>query len=352
LVKKKSYILHRKPKISIGYDFREGPYGGANQFLKGLRHFLISKSIYTESLWKADVVIVNCSPDSLLKLSWRLILLNLLSKKYIVVRIDGPISIIRNGDLWADKLFIQFCNHMADFVIYQSNWSKQKLINLEETLRCKPSKVILNSPDPKLFFPSEKFLLNDSKLRCVISSWSSNRKKGFDIYRALDEHLDHDDMDVFFIGNTPIAFRNIKSLGTMSSKELGAFLRTCHVYITASADDPCSNSLIEAIETGLVPLALNSGGHPEIIQNKGFIFDTFIDLQERLTFLRTNYNDFVASKEIINTKSAYEEYLEICNINENFPRNKKALRYLRYYYFTTLALYKIRLFNKLFKLLK
>ena len=39
-----------------------------------------------------------------------------------------------------------------------------------------------------------------------------------------------------------------------------------------SQDDPCSNSLIEALHCGLPAIVLNSGGHPEIIGNAGVKF--------------------------------------------------------------------------------
>jgi glycosyltransferase involved in cell wall biosynthesis len=50
-------------------------------------------------------------------------------------------------------------------------------------------------------------------------------------------------------------------------------LREHDVYITASKNDPCSNSLIEALSCGLPAVYLQSGGHPEIVKQAGAGFE-------------------------------------------------------------------------------
>ena len=59
----------------------------------------------------------------------------------------------------------------------------------------------------------------------------------------------------------------------MDKNKLSVFLRKHKLYITASKNDPCSNSLLEAIACGLTPLGLKSGGHPELINDKGFYLE-------------------------------------------------------------------------------
>ena len=46
-------------KVYIEYQFRNGPYGGANQFLKTLRDYFVRSGIYTERIEEADYVLIN-----------------------------------------------------------------------------------------------------------------------------------------------------------------------------------------------------------------------------------------------------------------------------------------------------
>ena len=46
-------------KVYIEYQFREGPYGGANQFLKCLRDYLVREGHYSETPEEADFILIN-----------------------------------------------------------------------------------------------------------------------------------------------------------------------------------------------------------------------------------------------------------------------------------------------------
>src|SRR3546814_5374323 len=76
-----------------------------------------------------------------------------------------------------------------------------------------------------------------------------------------------------FIGQSPIAFRNISHIPPLTTAELTAQYREYDIFITASRNDPCSNALIEALHFGLPAIAKRDGGHPEIIGKAGALFD-------------------------------------------------------------------------------
>ena len=46
-------------KIHILYLFKDGPWGGGNQFLKALRNEFIKMNFYEEIPEKADVILFN-----------------------------------------------------------------------------------------------------------------------------------------------------------------------------------------------------------------------------------------------------------------------------------------------------
>ena len=110
------------------------------------------------------------------------------------------------------------------------------------------------------------------KINIVASSWSSNPKKGFNYLYFLDENLNFDNFKITFIGNSPLKFKNIKMLPPLKSRKLSKILRQNEYFLTASVNDPCSNSLLEAINCGLKPVYLDSGGHKEIANNRGIKF--------------------------------------------------------------------------------
>ena len=49
-------------KISICYEFVEGPWGGINQFLKSLKKEFINQGFFEEDIEKADILLFNGHP--------------------------------------------------------------------------------------------------------------------------------------------------------------------------------------------------------------------------------------------------------------------------------------------------
>ena len=148
--------------------------------------------------------------------------------------------------------------------VFQSQWSKEK--NLAQGMRLSDiSQVILNAPNPEIFFSREPDR-HPVRTRIIASSWSDGPSKGFDTYKWMDENLDWSRFEMTFVGNTRYRFKNIAHREPLDSPQLADVLRDHEIYITASRNDPCSNSLIEAVHCGLKPIALEDGGHPEIVR--------------------------------------------------------------------------------------
>lgn len=268
-------IMKNKPKVHICFGFKNGPWGGGNQFLKNLRNYLKENKLYTNSYKKADVILFN-SHHRLIKI---LMLKLLYPKKTFVHRLDGPIYYIRNKDKYKDK-YIHFINRIiADVSIFQSRFSYMKNVKLGYKPRIKDA-IIYNVTDKKIFNTKGKES-SGKKIRLVASSWSNNMNKGFDVYDYLDKNLDFSKYDMTFIGNSPIKFKNIKMIGPLNSEDLAKELKEYDIYVTASKKDPCSNSLIEAIQCGLIPIALHDGGHPELLRYR----NTFKNKEEFIEVL-------------------------------------------------------------------
>ncbi|NPU94199.1 MAG: glycosyltransferase family 4 protein [Gammaproteobacteria bacterium] len=265
-------------KLHILFPIKNEPSGGGNQFLAALRAQLYRQDVYVDNPEKADVLLFNSFPfgsaASLYKQVSRL-KNNKGNKIAIIHRVDGPISVVRGNlrDSAVDRSIALFNEKIADATIYQSCWSRDVClaygIGSSNT-----ATVISNAPDPGHFYPIlDKVESCSPLIKIAISSWSSNWRKGFDVYRYIDRHLDFDRYEVTFVGNSPINFSNIRMVPPLPSAELGDLLRQQDMYLTASVDDPCSNAVMEALNCGLPVIARNSGGHPEIIGKGGVLFE-------------------------------------------------------------------------------
>ncbi|NOH54521.1 glycosyltransferase family 4 protein [Vibrio coralliilyticus] len=257
-------------KIYILFELKKGASGGGNQFLNALRAEFDNLGVYTDNVDEADVILFNSYQyiDSLLDVKTKY------PNKVYVHRVDGPICLYNRSDDKRDLITNSANDVIADATIFQSNWSKNRC--LEHGLRESDFNItICNAPDPSLFYQKINSDRDpNQKIRLISTSWSSNINKGFDVYKWLDKNLDFNIFEYIFVGNSPVKFDNIKMLEPMNSEQLANTLRMSDIYITASKKDPCSNSLIEAIHCGIYPIALDDGGHSELVNQQGKLFKT------------------------------------------------------------------------------
>ncbi len=304
-------------KIHILFDFKEGPWGGGNQFLKGLRNYFLQNGYYEEDPLKADIILFNSDKASIRNLTGKIANLRKHDNKVIVNRIDGPLS-IRNMDkswLAMDKAIIKFDTLFCDASIFQSQWvyDQMRLLGYRPE---HPFTIIPNSSDPKIFFSCgiSKDHETNAKIRLIATSWSNNINKGFDIYSYLDENLDFSRFELYFIGNSPIKFKKIIHIPPVDSKRLGEYLRSFDIYITASRNEPCSNALIEAMNCGLPAIAHNSGGNPEIIKGAGEYFEDIDDILGKIDLVARDLEFYRARIDIGDIDEVGQRYI-------NFMRN-------------------------------
>ena len=295
-------------KIHILFDFKDIS-GGGNQFLKALRSYLIEIGSYSENINSADIVIYNSHHLvlRLLKLKFKY------SNKIFVHRLDGPIKLYNKISDHRDDLIYLVNHHISDGTIFQSDWSKQQ--NIASGLIQKSFEaVILNAPSQNYFYPKKSTcLISSNKVKIISVSWSSNFKKGFSIYKWIDENIDFSKVDMKFIGNSPIAFQNIEVISALSHEKLSNELRAADIYLTASQKDPCSNSLIEAMHCGLPVIALNDGGHPEIVKKGGELFNYPEEIPKLIDKIASNYEIYqnnINLPDIENVGGRYVSFLE------------------------------------------
>ena len=314
----------RDMKINILYTLIDRPWGGANQFLKALRKEFESMGVYETDPLRADVVIVNSHHFKFGKKPF--VIPDILREKTIVHRIDGP-SILATGSFREiDRVIYYFNDKFAHGIVFQSSWSRQK--SLENGIRQKEYEAVIpNAVDNAVFFPKSSDVQPEpgNPIRIVATSWSTNPRKGFDIYRYLDNHLDFSRFSVTFIGNSPIQFTNIRHIPSLNSTLLAEKLREHDIYLTASRNDPCSNSLIEALHCGLPAVALRSGGHPELVGDSGVTFEGEHDVITAIEHVSSNLDAFCITDSLEDISEIADRYIDFCKtVHENKSGNNTS----------------------------
>jgi len=303
-------------KINIQYETRETPWGGANQFLKFLKKNLELDKFYCKDPFDSDYVIFNSHHD----LQKMQLIKNNNSNCKIIHRVDGPIYKIRNCSDKEDVSLLKLANTFADCMIFQSEWSKKYLLEI-----CKKHNIDLPSQQYTIVNSCDYSLFNNQKITTknnfLISTWSDNPRKGFDIYSEIDTLLSkekYSNIKITFIGRSPIAFKNIKMIKPLKTKDLASVMSSFDGYITASKNDPCSNALCEAAQFGLKIFALNDGGHPEVCkqyQCSHILFDKFSEKE---------FDKFINLKnKKHNYYNSYKSYLKIFK-NYEYTRTRRT----------------------------
>lgn len=305
-------------RIKIIFEFKEVS-GGGNQFLKALKKFFFDKGVYEDDTEKADVILFNSHHD----IKRVLLLKRRFPDKIFIHRVDGLISLSRSRDDGVDRLIFKTNKLLADGTIFQSDWSKMVLRNAGLSLS-ELATTITNAPDQRIFNNiSKKKFSRKRKFKIIANSWSDNWNKGFADYKWLDENLDFEKHEMTFVGNLPegLNFDNINHIKSLKSASLADELRRNDVFITASKNDTCSNSLIEALHCGLPAIGLNNGGNPEIIKRGGEVYSNISDIPAIVNLIENNYAKYQNSIDVDSMKEVGGAYLDF--IKEVFRHNKK-----------------------------
>jgi len=322
----------KKLKINIIYAFHLGAWGGANQFLSALRSELIKLDLYEDDPMKSDCFIFNSHHN------FRDVIKMKLKKpnSIFVHRLAGPIYLTRKEHR-LDKNIYKINRYVADGTIFQSEWSKKE--NFKYGFK-KTSfiKTITNAVDKKFFFTSEDKKIKNwevEKCKLINTSWSKNPNKGFKLYSLLDKSLDFSKYSMCLIGNSPIKFKNIQHIKPVESIVVAEFLRDSDIFITGAINEACSNSILEALASGLPCIAINNSSNPEIIKDGGELFNTNNDCLEKIAIVRKNYLKYFNNIKISDIEEITKRYLDfiesINRIKRGLLYNPKKLRLFDYF---------------------
>lgn len=297
--------------LSIFHEFAPPPTGGGHQFLRAFMKQVEARGLRVENN-RISGTTRACLLNSFNFSEKRLSLFRRDSVLY-VHRVDGPIDVYRGRNDGVDEKIQAVNQKFADKTIFQSQYSLEKHLDLGLEF-CNPE-VILNAADPQIFHSNDRAVFSrDRKIRLIASSWSDNMNKGASVYQWLDDHLDWGRYDMTFVGRSPLVYKNIRMMPAVDSTRMAELFRANDIYITASKNDPCSNSLIEALACGIPAVYLKSGGHPEIVGNAGLGFEGAEEVPLLLEKIQDQYELFqlqISNPSIHEVSESYLKVLEV-----------------------------------------
>lgn len=296
-------------QIYIHYNITDNPYGGANSFLKALTSEVSRYPeirILDKFNEKPDIFLYNSFSTGserikvdTIKNIFRFGYPNILQffveglkrrKVFLIHRVDGIAQLYGRMNKKEDDLQL-LINKYADHTIFQSRFCLESF----KTFGYSSEKysIINNGVNQKLFNLNDKVYWDRrSKLKVFSSSWSKNPKKGHEIIAKVSEF---DFLETYFVGNWPegVDMKRVKVLTPMHQEELAREYGKYDVFFHPAENDPCPNSVLEALSCGLPVLYKNSGGTPEIVGEK---YGTSIedkDLKSVFDLVARRYNHWV-----------------------------------------------------------
>lgn len=301
----------RSADISIFHGFVPPPYGGGNQFLRGLWNALESRG------WRMENNTISATTRACLYNSFNFDFDRLRRLRRagcrMVHRVDGPIAAYRGVDEGLDQKIWQINHDLADATVFQSDYSRRK--HEEMGLVFRAPTVIRNAADPAIFNATGRGpFLAGPRVRLIATSWSDNPNKGAEVYQWLDTHLDFSRYEFTFMGRSAVAFKNIRLVPPAGSEAVAAALREHDVFVIASRNEPCSNALVEALSCGLPAVFLDSGSHGELVGSAGLAFRAVEEIPTLLDRVVLDHAAFAARVSPPRLADVADQYLSVMGL--------------------------------------
>ena len=318
-------------KVSIGTNIKDGPWGGGNLFAINLSNFLRSKGIeviYDLEDDDIDIILITeprktSESSSFTHFDVENYLKYINFETIVIHRINECDE--RKNTNYVNKYLI-YANKIADETIFVSKWLRD--LYIKQGIRSKVNHVVYAGANNSIF-NKENFLYWDKneKIKLVTHHWGANWNKGFNSYNKIDQLLGtakwKNRLAFTYIGNVhkKANFENSKIIEPLSGDKLGNELKSHHIYITGSINEPSGNHHIEASQCGLPILYINSGGVSEYCKGYGVEYNDH-NLELKLEELISNYDHYVeVQKNYPNSSDKMAQ--EFLNIFENAIENKE-----------------------------
>ncbi len=263
-------------KICIPFKIQET--GGTSSFVKKFKSALEENHIEVilDPKKKCDLLFLVAHTDL------RVVQFHKRNGAKIIQRLDGVYYYRVKGifyPFWNLRMRL-IHNHFADYIIYQSKFSKF-LCNQFLGPSKKPWSIIFNGVDTLLFQPgtSSISLKEYDTQKILLTVGEFRRKDMFEPLLGAMQKLVNLRSDFKFVIVGPMTqrmqkrFRKtsfgfpIEHLGAISHESLPLYEKAADVFLFSDIS-ACPNAIIEALSSGLPAIIYNRGGAPELIHER------------------------------------------------------------------------------------
>ena len=154
-------------------------------------------------------------------------------------------------------------NRYADVTIFQSRFVFN---NVYPFIKPKNYRIIHNGSDPEQFYPSK-----EAGTYIGHATWGTDTKKRLDLlHEFIKQHPDEQFLLVGRHKESPFDFNmpNVRAIGKIRQNMMPKYFRMMKLLYFPSEKDPCPNTVVEAILSG-VPVCYNSvGGTSELVKGQ------------------------------------------------------------------------------------
>ena len=202
----------------------------------------------------------------------------------------------------------------SDFIIFPSKWARAWIGYSKDNYR-----IIYNCPLEIFYENRNESTEVNEKIKLVSHHWSTNPKKGFDVYEKLDKFIGNTDKFEFtYIGRKPdnLILHNSNYISPIDASQLSKLLPQNDVYITASIEEAGANHVLEAIASGLPVVYHKDGGSIiDYCEDYGEEYSTFEQMISSIEKVADNYS-FYKDKVLCyndHIDNVINKYVEVIN---------------------------------------
>jgi len=296
-------------KIYLNRSPRSGPWGGGIKTVNKLVDHLSARGHEVVFRLVEDIDIIFCidpRPNEFGELYQHFLNYRTTNKKTKIIQRVGDLGTHSKPEL--TNLVKQTLN-LSDFFIFPSEWARDWI-----GFSGNNCEVIHNAP--MSIFHENKRTSNISTVpKLITHHWSMNPKKGFHIYKQLDDHSkETGEFEFTYIGRLPETITLSQHLPPVGALELASELPKHDIYITASIEEAGANHVLEALAAGLPVVYHKDGGSINNYCNRfGKEFSSFDELLENLRDITSNYEKY--KNEVlgynVDNSDVVEKYIKI-----------------------------------------
>ncbi len=285
-------------------------YGGPKTFLTNLSKYLHEKGVKTISdPLNSDLIFFPVEfPKEILEKASK-------KKIPIVQRLDGVFYEPEHNkaqlefDNYVKEIYLKYAN----YVIFQSEYSKSQCFFKYGEKSPDQFSLIVNGVDKTIFYPSDSEHDPTNFIRFVTTGNIRRKEMIEPIVLALDELRTEFNFELTVVGKItdelkPYLNRDyLNYVGPKELQEVSKILRNSDIFLFSFLNPACPNSVIEAVSTGLPVVSFDSGSMKELV---GFNKDLLAFVSDDLF---QNVKDFKYEK--------LKEKIKLCV--DNFRKYKK-----------------------------